>query len=89
MNILISDGTSLYAHTNYRGSMNVMEISGLAAVSSKPLYGAPAENWEELPLNALMVYEKGRLIYRGIPHGNEYFEDEERTRALFLDYANM
>lgn len=89
VNILISDGTSLYAHTNYRGSMNVMEISGLAAVSSKPLSGAPAENWEELPLNTLMVYEKGRLIYRGIPHGNEYFEDEERTRALFLDYANM
>ena len=89
VNILLSEGQFLYAHTNYRGSLKALSANGIAAVSSKPLEAVSPEGWEELPVNTLMVYRKGQLIYRGVPHENEYFEDEERTRALFLDYANM
>lgn len=99
VNVLISDGQLLYMHTNYRGSMMSFDRDGAVTVSSKPLRAArfsdttrtdeQANGWEELPVNTLMVYEKGQLIYRSVPHGNEYFEDEERTRQLFLDYANM
>lgn len=89
VNLLISDGKLLFVHTNYRGSLMYIMTDGAVTISSKPLWAALPETWEEVPLNTLMAFEKGRLIYRGEPHDNEYFEDEERTRMLFLDYANM
>lgn len=89
VNLLISDGRSLYAHTNYRGSLHIIQQGGAVTISTKPLRSAAAGSWHELPLNTLMVFEKGKLTYRGVPHDNEYFEDEDKTRMLFLDYASM
>lgn len=89
VNLLISDGRFLYVHTNYRGSLFYIQKDGAAAVSTRPLREALPGDWEEVPMNTLMVFEKGSEIYRSKAHGNEYFEDEERIRELFLDYALM
>ncbi len=45
--------------------------------------------WEEVPVNTLLVYEDGRQIYRGCPHGNTFVETEEKMRYLFMDYSEI
>ena len=87
INILISDGTLLYAHSNMKGSMYYYMEQGLAAVSSKPLENM--EGWTEMPLNTLLAFRDGECVYRGAPHENEYIEDPEKLKFLFLDYAGM
>jgi len=87
INILISDGTLLYAHSNMKGSMYYHMEQGLAAVSSKPLKNM--EGWTEMPLNTLLAFRDGECVYRGAPHENEYIEDPEKLKFLFLDYAGM
>ena len=87
INILISDGTLLYAHSNMKGSMYYHMEQGLAAVSSKPLESM--EGWTEMPLNTLLAFRDGECVYRGAPHENEYIEDPEKLKFLFLDYAGM
>ena len=86
VNLLISDGSLLYVHTNYRHSLHVLRRPSFALFSTKPLSD---DQWEELPLNTLLVFNKGKLIYRGKPHNNEFFDCEEKTRLLFLDYAGI
>ena len=87
VNILISDGRLLYAHTNFRESMYMMKREGDVVISSRPL--TERDEWEELPIDTLLVFRQGEKIYEGSPHGNEFFETEEKMRFLFLDYAGM
>ena len=97
VNILISDGVDLYAHTNLRESMFMLRRGGKeqspfgpasveTIISSRPLTD---EAWKELPLNTLLVFRDGEQIYEGTPHSNEFIETEEKIRYLFLDYAGM
>ena len=46
-------------------------------------------DWQDVPLNTLMVFREGEEIYRGTAHSEEFFFDEEKMRLLFLDYAGM
>ena len=86
VNVLISDGRLLYAHSNLRRSLYMLKQGGSAYFSTKPLSRGL---WEELPLSTLLVYKDGEQIYEGTPHGNEFVETEEKMRFLFLDYAGM
>lgn len=86
VNILISDGRLLYAHSNLRGSLYMLKQGGSTYFSTKPL---SRDQWEEAPLSTLLVYKDGEQIYEGTPHGNEFIETEEKMRFLFLDYAGM
>lgn len=54
--------------------------------STKPLDGSL---WEELPLNTLLAYKSGKLLYTGTNHGNEFVDSEEKMKLLFLDFANL
>jgi glutamine amidotransferase len=54
-------------------------------VSTRPL--GPTDCWEEVPMNTLQVYEKGKLIYTGHDHGNEFVDSEEKMRLIFMDYS--
>lgn len=86
VNLLISDGTYLYAHTNYKGSLHLHFDDDGALIATRPVW---KDGWEELPMNTLLVFEDGELIYEGTPHDNEFFDSEEKMRYLFLDYAGM
>ena len=84
MNLLIYDGQLLYAHTNLKDSLHVLEKPKCAIISTRPL---GEESWAKLPLNTLVAYENGERIFEGTCHGHEFFETEEKMRLLFLDYA--
>ena len=121
VNIMISDGDSLYVHSNFRGSMYYLKHDGVVMAASRKLEaeaestrscaassggagnarpcaassgeadaeGITSNDWQDVPLNTLMVFREGEEIYRGTAHSEEFFVDEEKMRLLFLDYAGM
>ena len=40
-------------------------------------------------MNTLVAYEKGKLLFKGTDHGNEFVDSEEKMRLLFLDFASL
>lgn len=108
VNIMISDGDSLYVHSNFRGSMYYLKHDGVVMAASRKLEaeaestrqcaassgeadaeGITSNDWQDVPLNTLMVFREGEEVYRGTAHSEEFFFDEEKMRLLFLDYAGM
>ena len=86
VNLLLTDGVRLYAHTNYRESLHIKRGDASVLISTNPLQGG---GWEELPLNTLVVFRDGGQLYEGQSHENEFFDSEEKMRLLYLDYAGI
>ncbi|MDE7311121.1 MAG: class II glutamine amidotransferase [Eubacterium sp.] len=86
LNLLIYDGALFYIHTNYKGSLYRCRKGGEVVISTRPL---GRDGWEPVPMNTLLAYQNGRLVYTGTDHGNEFFDSEEKMRLLFLDYAAL
>ena len=86
VNILLTDGVVLYAHSNYKGGLHIRRGSGRVAIATKPLDGG---HWEELPRNTLLAYRDGEEISRRAPHDYEFFDSEEKMRYLYLDFAGI
>lgn len=86
VNLLIYDGDLFYVHTNHKDSLHRCLKGRTLLISTKPL---EQNSWEKVPMNTLLAYRNGEQVYAGEPHTNEYVEDAEKTRYLFLDYANV
>lgn len=86
LNLILYDGDILYVHTNYRDSLFRCQKGAAVVFSTKPL---DWDIWERIPMNTLLAYQSGKLIYTGTNHGNEFIESEEKMRLLFLDFANL
>lgn len=98
VNLLISDGRMLYAHINYRNGLFIKQGNGVTFLSTRPLrtvlymdpdQGESESGWEALPLNTLLAFRRGSLVYRRHLHNEEFFDSEEKIRFLYLDYAEM
>lgn len=86
VNLLIYDGELFYVHTNHEGSLHRSHKGSTLIVSTKPL---KQNHWEEVPLNTLLAYRDGELVFTGASHSHTYVENKNRTQYLFLDYANL
>ncbi|MGN0465107.1 MAG: class II glutamine amidotransferase [Lachnospiraceae bacterium] len=86
VNLLIYDGELFYVHTNYRNSLFRCRKGEAVVISTKPL---DKDNWENIPMNTLQAYQRGKLLYTGTKHENEFIDNEEKMRLLFLDFANL
>lgn len=86
VNIILSDGNLLYAHSNYKGGLHWKEDCNRVLISTRSL---DRGDWQELPINTLFVYDRGSLIYEGVPHENEFFDSEEKLKYLYLDFAGI
>lgn len=86
LNLLIHDGQVLYAHTNYKNSLYICGKENEIYFSTRPLHFG---QWELLPMNTLIACENGRLMKSGKAHPYEFFDDAEKMRLLFLDYAGL
>ena len=71
LNLLIYDGSVLYAHVNMRNTLFARQGDSGVMISTTPL---EASGWEPLPLNSLLVYREGSLLYQGENHRNEYID---------------
>lgn len=86
VNVLLTDGETLYAHSNYKGGLHIRKEDGSVIISTQALDGGC---WEELPRNTLLAYRDGEEILRGEPHEFEFFDSEEKMRYLYLDFAGI
>ena len=86
VNILLFDGELLYAHTNYRASLHFAMQDGTTYISTRPL---STLHWQEFPLNTLLAFRDGQIVYTGRAHKNEFFDNEEKMRLLFIDYSSL
>ncbi|MGM9605488.1 MAG: class II glutamine amidotransferase [Faecousia sp.] len=73
VNLLIYDGELLYIHTNRKDSLHLLRWAEGVVISSKPLTQA---DWEPAPLNTLLAFRHGKLVFTGKNHGNEYIKVE-------------
>ena len=103
LNLIIYDGELLYVHCNLRDSLYYYEGRCGVLFSTEPLInssiiygdGHPGEkrfvkeDWIEVPLMTITAYKGEKLAYKGTPHGNEYHEDPEAVKHLYLAYSNL
>lgn len=86
VNLLLYDGEMMYVHTNYRDSLYRSRQGRAILFSTRPLGQG---TWEALPMNTLVAYRDGRLLFTGTDHGHEFVDSEEKMRLLFLDFAGL
>ena len=86
LNLLIFDGENLYVHKNEAGTMFRKTCNGCVFFATKPLDNG---DWEEVPINRLLIYRDGKLIYEGTVHEHTYVYDEEQMNMLLMGYAML
>lgn len=85
LNVILSDGTYTYVHTNTNVETLFFRTVGDGLVfSTKPLGGeAERADWHPVPKNRLIAYRDGRLVRTSTPHGYVFCEAIlEMRRAL-------
>ncbi|MCH5304353.1 MAG: class II glutamine amidotransferase [Ruminococcus sp.] len=86
LNLLLTDGNYLYAHTNCKNTLHYLEKSGITIFSTQPLSD---EDWHNVPFGQLIAYKKGTLAAQGTNHGHEYIENEEQLKLLYQIFSNL
>lgn len=74
VNFLIYDGELFYVHMNHKDSLHRCRKERTLVVSTRPL---DQDGWEVVPMNTVLGYRDGELVYRGREHSNEYIKTEE------------
>ncbi len=86
LNLLIYDGEFLYVHCNSEKTLYYSEDEESVVIATKPVND---NEWKEVELTSLWVFDKGRRVYHSRPHKQYYVPDEESIKTLFLAYSNL
>ncbi len=86
LNLLIFDGSILYAHTNFRNSLYFRVDESGVTFSTQPLSKGI---WENVPFTTLLGYKNGEFLFKGTNHGNEYFFDPSAYEPLYMAYSGL
>lgn len=86
LNLLIWDGEYMYVHTNYRGTLHLLQDEGTTLFSTLPL---DQGDWQPVPFLTLQVYRQGQLVHQGTALSQEYFDPEKDYEYKNIDYANL
>ena len=79
LNLIVYDGEQMYVHTNYKGSLHYLKTENSVFISTQAL---DSNDWEEVPLNTLISFSNGELLFEAKPHSFEYVETEEQLRFI-------
>lgn len=86
LNLLIYDGTVMYAHCNFRGSLHFCRETDAVTFSTRPL---PGKRWDEVPFTSLIAVKDGEIVRTSPPHGNEYIYNPNDYRMVYMDFARL
>ena len=84
VNFMLYDGSLFYVHDNLKGSLFMQRLERSLLFATRPLNN---KIWEPVEPCRLQAYKNGRHILTGTAHKNEYIENPENMRLIFLDYA--
>ena len=87
LNLVISDGTHLFIHCNYKHSLYSCQTEKFVCISTKPLSeNSICVEWNPIELNRLIVFKDGTKLYEGKSHNNEFFKRIRQTSFEQLRY---
>lgn len=86
LNLLIYDGRSLYVHTNMAGTLFQKELEHGILFATVPLDG---EGWEPVPMQRVLVYRDGDLLYAGEKLSAEYIQRPEDLDRLYQVFSQL
>lgn len=82
MNFIISDGTHLFVHTNFKDTLHMYSEPDHTIIATEPIADAiPEERWTKVPMNRLLVFKAGERVYEGKIHDYEYYEKVNLVRS--------
>jgi glutamine amidotransferase len=84
VNFLLYDGSLFYVHENLKDSLFIRRLGRSLLFATAPL---DSKKWEPVELCRLRAYRDCTCVLTGTPHHNEYINNPEDMRLLFLDYA--
>lgn len=71
-NMVMADGERLYVHTNKKATLYQYKAESGVLFCTEPLKKVKRPlAWKAVPMNRLLVYENGKLIYEGAKHAFE------------------
>ncbi|OWT32764.1 class II glutamine amidotransferase [Methanobrevibacter sp. 87.7] len=76
LDLMLFDGEYFYVHMNCKDSLHYLKSDSSIMFSTKPLNNG---HWEDVPLNTLLCYKDGNLVFKSKPHNNEYIETPEQS----------
>ena len=86
LNLLIYDGNTLYAHTNFRDSLYYRQDENGVTFSTRPLSEGI---WKNVPFTTLLGCQNGTFVFTGTNHSNEYFFDPSTYKPLYMAYSGL
>ena len=84
VNFMLYDGSMFYVHENLRNSLFIKRLGQSLLFATSPL---DSKKWEPVEPCRLRAYKNGTCTLAGTAHKNEYIENPEDMRLIFLDYA--
>lgn len=79
LNLIVYDGEQMYVHTNYRDSLCYLKTENSVFFSTQAL---DSSDWKEVPLNTVISFSDGELLFKAKPHSFEYVETEEQLMFI-------
>lgn len=86
LNVIFSDGTYVYVHTNYDSSLYYLQKAEGTLFATVPL---SHENWQKVPMNQLLIYKQGKLIYEGYHHDHTFHDNQQQLNQIYQTYSNL
>lgn len=86
VNFMLYDGSMLYVHENLKNSLFVCRLGRSLLFATDPLDN---KKWDPVEPCRLKAYKSGKPVLLGTLHHNEYIENPEDLRLIFLDYAKL
>lgn len=86
LNLIFTDGSYLFVHTNCKDTLHYLKCGGALIFATKPL---DKDNWQDVPFTRLLAFRNGKLVKSGTAHSNVYIENEEAIRMLYQIFANL
>ena len=86
LNLLVFDGETLYAHSNFRGALHFLEDEDAVTLSTNPLSRG---DWKPLPFTRLVAVRRGAFVREGPSHGGEYIHNPEDYRLVYMNFARL
>lgn len=85
LNLLIYDGRTLFVHTNMKGTLFRKQMDNGILFATVPL---DETGWEPVPMQRVLGYQDGSLLYEGRKLSSEYRyrpEDDARLYQVFSE----
>ena len=86
LNLLVFDGETLYAHTNFRGALHYLKDDDSLMLSTNPLSQG---DWKPLPFTRLVAIKDGEFVREGSSHGHEYIYNPDDYRFVYMNFARL